>query len=106
MSVGDILCLKKGLLFLLILIIASILFNVSSNDQQTSSVQEIVEIIENDETKEDGYINDNIVVNENSNVFVKIISGLSNLIKSLVSFFINLISKIISSFAEFYYLNT
>ncbi len=98
--------LKKGLLFLLILIIASILFNVSSNDQQTSSVQEIVEIIENDETKEDGYINDNIVVNENSNVFVKIISGLSNLIKSLVSFFINLISKIISSFAEFYYLNT
>ena len=98
--------LKKGLLFLLILIIASILFNVSSNDQQTSSVQDIVEIIENDETKEDGYINDNIVVNENSNVFVKIISGLSNLIKSLVSFFINLISKIISSFAEFYYLNT
>lgn len=98
--------LKKGLLFLLILIIASILFNVSSNDQQTSSVQEIVEIIENDETKEDGYINDNIVVNENSNVFVKIISCLSNLIKSLVSFFINLISKIISSFAEFYYLNT
>lgn len=98
--------LKKGLLFLLILVIASILFNVSSNDQQTSSVQEIVEIIENDETKEDGYINDNIVVNENSNVFVKIISGLSNLIKSLVSFFINLISKIISSFAEFYYLNT
>ena len=90
----------------MILIIASILFNVSSNDQQTSSVQEIVEIIENDETKEDGYINDNIVVNENSNVFVKIISGLSNLIKSLVSFFINLISKIISSFAEFYYLNT
>ena len=79
--------LKKGLLFLLILIIASILFNVSNN-QQTSSVQEIVEIIENDETKEDGYINDNIVVNENSNVFVKIISGLSNLIKSLVSFFI------------------
>ena len=65
-----------------------------------------MEIIENDETKEDGYINDNIVVNENSNVFVKIISGLSNLIKSLVSFFINLISKIISSFAEFYYLNT
>lgn len=98
--------LKKGLLFLLILIIASILFNVSSNNQQTSSVQDIVEIIENDETKEDGYINDNIVVNENSNVFVKIISGLSNLIKSLVSFFINLISKIISSFAEFYYLNT
>lgn len=98
--------LKKGLLFLLILIIASILFNVSSNNQQTSSVQEIVEIIENDETKEDGYINDNIEVNENSNVFVKIISGLSNLIKSLVSFFINLISKIISSFAEFYYLNT
>lgn len=98
--------LKKGLLFLLILIIASILFNVSSNDQQTSSVQEIVEIIENDETKEDGYINDNIVVNENSNVFVKVISGLSNLIKSLVSFFINLISKIISSFAGFYYLNT
>ena len=93
-------------MFLLILIIASILFNVSSNDQQTSSAQEIVEIIENDETKEDGYINDNIVVNENSNVFVKIISGLSNLIKSLVSFFINLISKIISSFAEFYYLNT
>ena len=93
-------------MFLLILIIASILFNVSSNNQQTSSVQEIVEIIENDETKEDGYINDNIVVNENSNVFVKIISGLSNLIKSLVSFFINLISKIISSFAEFYYLNT
>ena len=98
--------LKKGLLFLLILIIASILFNVSSNNQQTSSVQEIVEIIENDETKEDGYINDNIEVNENSNVFVKIISGLSNLIKSLVSFFINLNSKIISSYAEFYYLNT
>ena len=54
--------LKKLLLFLFILIIASLLFNGNAQETKISEASEIVEIIDNGEQKQnDGYINDDIV---------------------------------------------
>lgn len=92
--------LKKVLLFLFILVLASILFNVSASNNVSSSASEVIEIIEQEgEILSDGYIN-NTVNDSNSNIFVGIISAISNLITGIVSFILSFFSKIISSFTS------
>ena len=92
--------LKKVLLFLFILVLASILFNVSASNNVSSSSREVIEIIEQEgEILSDGYIN-NTVNDSNSNIFVGIISAISNLITGIVSFILSFFSKIISSFTS------
>lgn len=92
--------LKKVLLFLFILVIASILFNVSASNNVSSSASEVIEIIEQEGAiLDDGYIND-VSNNTEGNIFVDIISGIANIITSVVSFILSFFSKIISSFTS------
>ena len=93
--------LKKLLLFLFILIIASLLFNSNAQEIKISEASEIVEIIDNGEQKQnDGYINDDIV-EENNNVFVIIVKAISSFIKAIFQTILNIISKLVSSISSF-----
>lgn len=92
---------KKVIMVLCIFIIASLLFSgPTSNSNQVSS--EVVEIIDqNSSSLQDGYIDGDIVIKEkNDNIFVIIISSISNLITSLFGLAFNLISGVLSSFTN------
>lgn len=93
--------LKKLLLFLFILIIASLLFNGNAQETKISEASEVVEIIDNNDQKQnDGYINDDIV-EENNNIFVIIVKAISSFIKVIFQTILNIISKLVSSISSF-----
>lgn len=93
--------LKKLLLFLFILIIASLLFNGNAQETKISEASEVVEIIDNNDQKQtDGYINDDIV-EENNNIFVIIVKAISSFIKAIFQTILNIISKLVSSISSF-----
>jgi len=92
---------KKVIMVLCIFIIASLLFSGPSNtNNQVSS--EVVEIIDkNSSIIEDGYVNEDIIENKkNNNVFVFIVSSISNVITSLFNVIFDLISGVFSSFTN------
>ena len=92
--------LKKLLLFLFILIIAS-LFNGNAQETKISEASEIVEIIDNGEQKQsDGYINDDII-EENNNIFVIIVKAISSFIKAIFQTILSIISKLVSTISSF-----
>lgn len=93
--------LKKLLLFLFILIIASLLFNGNAQETKISEASEVVEIIDNNDQKQtDGYVNDNIV-EENNNVFVIIVKAISSFIKAIFQTILSIVSKLVSSISSF-----
>ncbi len=97
--------LKKGLMFLFVLVIASILFSVNAQENTSSSAADIVEIIEGEDQKlTDGYVEDQIPQQESDNIFVSIVKVISSFIKAIFQTILNLISKIVSSFSSFRYL--
>lgn len=92
---------KKVIMVLCIFVIASLLFNgPSTNSNQVSS--EVVEIIDqNSSLLQDGYVDNNIITNEkNDNIFVFIVSSISNLISSLFGIVFNVVSGVLSSFTN------
>lgn len=92
--------LKKGLFFIFVLVITSILFNVSANSNLSSSAGEVVEIIESASgVLQDGYVDEVVEYNNSSNVFASLVGILANLIESVFSLVLNFVSKVISSFA-------
>lgn len=96
--------LKKGLMFLFVLVIASILFSVNAQENTSSSAADIVEIIEGEDQKlTDGYVEDQVTQQESDNIFVSIVKVISSFIKAIFQTILNLISKIISSFSSFRY---
>lgn len=96
--------LKKLLLFLFILIIASLLFNGNAKETKISEASEVVEIIDNNDQKQtDGYVNDNIV-EEDNNVFVIIVKAISSFIKAIFQTILSIVSKLVSSLSSFKYI--
>lgn len=96
--------LKKLLLFLFILIIASLLFNGNVQETKISEASEIVEIIDNGEQKQsDGYINDDII-EENNNIFVIIVKAISSFIKAIFQTILSIISKLVSTISSILYI--
>lgn len=96
--------LKKLLLFLFILIIASLLFNGNAQETKISEASEVVEIIDNNDQKQtDGYVNDNIV-EEDNNVFVIIVKAISSFIKAIFQTILSIVSKLVSSLSSFKYI--
>lgn len=96
--------LKKGLMFLFVLVIASILFSVNAQENTSSSAADIVEIIEGEDQKlTDGYVEDQVPQQESDNIFVSIVRVISSFIKAIFQTILNLISKIVSSFSSFRY---
>lgn len=96
--------LKKGLMFLFVLVIASILFSVNAQENTSSSAADIVEIIEGEDQKlTDGYVEDQVPQQESDNIFVSIVKVISSFIKAIFQTILNLISKIVSSFSSFRY---
>lgn len=94
--------MKKGLVFLFILVIASILFNANAQENVATSAAEIVEIIDKeDQNYTDGYVEDTTSKEDNSNIFVSIIRTISSVIKSIFQVLLDIISKLISSFSSF-----
>ena len=96
--------MKKGLMFLFVLVIASILFSVNAQENTSSSAADIVEIIEGEDQKlTDGYVEDQVPQQESDNIFVSIVKVISSFIKAIFQTILNLISKIVSSFSSFRY---
>jgi len=92
--------LKKLLVFLAILVLASLLFSTGRRELSTSSNPEIIEIIDsNSQSYQDGYIEEEEYKHENTNVFVKIITFISNGVKKIIVAIFSFFGKIISSFA-------
>lgn len=94
--------MKKGLMFLFILVIASLLFsNRSSASQASDSVSEIVEIIDSQDSSgvQNGYVEEEIEKDAGGNVFVRIVRTISNFFKLIVTSLFKVVTMIIAAFA-------
>ncbi len=93
--------LKKGLIFLLLLVFASVLFNSPNTMNPPTSATEIVEIIDQNSSEikvDDENTNEND--GEKSNFFVRIVHAISGLFQSIISSLVKVVSTIVSSFAS------
>lgn len=92
--------MKKCLLFLSVLVVASLLFSGNAEQKTVDSATEVVEIIDrNPSSVQDGYVEVPKENNRSSNFFVEIIRIFSNFIKAIFSAFFTVISKLMSGFA-------
>ncbi len=92
--------MKKFLLFLSVLVVASLLFNGNAEQKTNDSASEVVEIIDrNPSSVQDGYVEVPRENNRSSNFFVEIIRIFSNFIKAIFSALFAVISKLMSGFA-------
>ena len=92
--------LKRILISLLVLIIAALLFSNPEPVRATTSIDEIIEIIDKDSNVKD----EEIIVDEdleieksNKNVFVLIVEGVSSIFLGVLNFVFSLITKLVAS---------
>ena len=94
--------MKKILVFLMIIVVISFLFNDSSKIESNSSVSEIIDIVDKDNTVTDQEIyvdNDVKVESDNkSNIFVSIVYFVSSIIMKIVEFVSSFISTVLTSY--------
>ena len=93
--------LKKVLLLLAILVIASLLFSTKTIDNSSySKNEEIVEIIDkNSSSLSDGYVEVEQKEAANSNFFVKIVEFISQGVKKIIVAIFSIFGKLVSSIA-------
>ena len=94
--------MKKILVFLMIIVVISFLFNDSSKIESNTSVSEIIDIVDKDNTVTDQEIyvdNDVKVESDNkSNIFVSIVYFVSSIIMKIVEFVSSFISTVLTSY--------
>ena len=94
--------MKKILVFLMIIVVISFLFNDSSKIESNTSVSEIIDIVDKDNTVTDQEIyvdNDVKVESDNkSNIFVSIVYFVSSIIMKIVEFISSFISSVLTSY--------
>ena len=94
--------MKKILVFLMIIVVISFLFNDSSKIESNTSVSEIIDIVDKDNTVDDQEIyvdNDVKVESDNkSNIFVSIVYFVSSIIMKIVEFISSFISSVLTSY--------
>lgn len=94
--------MKKILVFLMIIVVISFLFNDSSKIESNTSVSEVIDIVDKDNTVTDQEIyvdNDVKVESDNkSNIFVSIVYFVSSIIMKIVEFVSSFISTVLTSY--------
>lgn len=94
--------MKKILVFLMIIVVISFLFNDSSKIESNTSVSEVIDIVDKDNTVDDQEIyvdNDVKVESDNkSNIFVSIVYFVSSIIMKIVEFISSFISSVLTSY--------
>ena len=94
--------MKKILVFLMIIVVISFLFNDSSKIESNTSVSEVIDIVDKDNTVTDQEIyvdNDVKVESDNkSNIFVSIVYFVSSIIMKIVEFISSFISSVLTSY--------
>ena len=94
--------MKKILVFLMIIVVISFLFNDSSKIESNTSVSEIIDIVDKDNTVTDQeiYVDNDVKVesDNNSNIFVSIVYFVSSIIMKIVEFISSFISSVLTSY--------
>ena len=94
--------MKKILVFLMIIVVISFLFNDSSKIESNTSVSEVIDIVDKDNnvTDQEIYVDNDVKVESDNKsiIFVSIVYFVSSIIMKIVEFVSSFISTVLTSY--------